>query len=271
MQNDNMVEGKIVNVVQVKVTSDRQIDANRRNALKSTGAKTSEGKERSSMNALKHGALQKVFSSNLANQEDLNLYESINFDLTGSWEPQGMQEDYCVQMIALGYFKLYRLNRYEFEQFQVKIENLLPSGDVALAAYLERAKGTIEALRSFDEDPISAIECLSNWGNLVNGKKEKLLQKVAENFENPESNIYKNQEVFRYESFKLADQIEKDAEKKRDGHEKLRREAFVNAFPSEREISKFLKYGGPIEKSIFKNMKQLIILQNIRKNRSLEM
>jgi hypothetical protein len=47
------------------MTSPKQIEANRENALKSTGPKTSEGKAVVSLNAVKHGLLSaKVFLPN---------------------------------------------------------------------------------------------------------------------------------------------------------------------------------------------------------------
>ena len=41
------------------MTSDKKVEANRRNALKSTGPKTLEGKSAVRMNALKHGLLSR--------------------------------------------------------------------------------------------------------------------------------------------------------------------------------------------------------------------
>lgn len=42
------------------MATEKQIAANRRNALKSTGPRTPEGKARSRWNALKHGILAKA-------------------------------------------------------------------------------------------------------------------------------------------------------------------------------------------------------------------
>ncbi len=42
------------------MASQRQIDANRRNAQRSTGPKTQAGRERSRLNALKHGLSRKL-------------------------------------------------------------------------------------------------------------------------------------------------------------------------------------------------------------------
>ncbi len=41
------------------VTTDKKAEANRQNALKSSGPKTPEGKEAVRLNALKHGLLSK--------------------------------------------------------------------------------------------------------------------------------------------------------------------------------------------------------------------
>ena len=57
------------------MTSLKQIEANRHNALKSTGPKTPEGKESSRCNAVRHGLTAETVLVNLENSADYQLFE----------------------------------------------------------------------------------------------------------------------------------------------------------------------------------------------------
>jgi hypothetical protein len=92
------------------MTSDKQIDANRQNALRSTGPKTPEGKDAVRLNALKHGLLSK---ETLLPGEDEEALRELGERLRDELQPVGELENLLVDRIISSYWRLSRLGRVE--------------------------------------------------------------------------------------------------------------------------------------------------------------
>ena len=92
------------------MTSDKQLQANRKNALKSTGPKTPEGKAAVRQNALKHGLLSQDI---LLPGEDKAAFEELNETLRAELEPVGELENQLVDRIVATFWRLRRLERVE--------------------------------------------------------------------------------------------------------------------------------------------------------------
>jgi hypothetical protein len=92
------------------MTSDKQARANRRNALKSTGPKTPEGKATIRHNALRHGLLSRDIL--LPGEDEVALRE-LGERLWEELQPVGAVESMLVNRIISSTWRLQRLGRVE--------------------------------------------------------------------------------------------------------------------------------------------------------------
>ena len=79
------------------MTSDRKAEANRQNALKSTGPKTTEGKAAVRLNAVTHGLLSEQV---LLPDEDEDALRELSERLRHELQPEGELENLLVDRIT---------------------------------------------------------------------------------------------------------------------------------------------------------------------------
>ena len=91
-------------------TSLKQIRANQRNALKSTGPRTQEGKAAVRHNALTHGLLAK---ETLLSEEDQKVLAKLGAAVRDRLRPEGELEDLLVDRIVSAVWRLRRAQKIE--------------------------------------------------------------------------------------------------------------------------------------------------------------
>ena len=112
--NDKGTEGASHRVRKEWITvSPRKLAANRRNALKSTGPKTADGKAYSRRNAITHGIFFNRVTDFEALEEDPREYDGLLTGLWDQYQPIGKAEEIEVERIAICCWRLKRVWRYE--------------------------------------------------------------------------------------------------------------------------------------------------------------
>ncbi len=100
------------------MASPLQMAANRRNAQRSTGPRTPEGKKAVRLNAVKHGMTAEVI---ILGHESSVDYHEIRASLIESYAPATSQELMLVDQIAAGYWRTIRARRFETAMFDEQI------------------------------------------------------------------------------------------------------------------------------------------------------
>jgi hypothetical protein len=176
------------------MTSFRQVEANRRNALKSTGPKTDAGKQQSRCNAVRHGLTAETVIGALEDAEDYQAFERA---IIADYDAQSAVERELVLRLASLLWRLRRATMMETGLFEIQAEHLrgyrqarqlLPHSHDALHAVFGRTerdahavslngKNNLETVPAFAMTPDPAIEfarCFLRLANLPNFALDRL-------------------------------------------------------------------------------------------------
>ncbi len=119
----------------------KQIEANRRNALKSTGPRTPEAKAAVRMNALRHGLRARTVVLPAENSEE---FHQLCNDLETEWQPQSRTEHFYVEQMAISQWKL---TRVEVAEKSIVSQEVSAKTQIPLLDKLWQCQGRLE--RSF--------------------------------------------------------------------------------------------------------------------------
>jgi len=150
------------------MTSYRQIEANRRNALNSTGPKTEVGKNTSRCNAIRHGLTAETVIGALEDVEDYKAFEAA---VIADYDAQSAVERELVLRLASVLWRLRRATTMETGLFEIQAahmreyrENrpLLPSSRDVIHAVFPRDAASDDDAAS--HDTVSMMERVPEAG-----------------------------------------------------------------------------------------------------------
>ena len=158
------------------MSSLKQIEANRLNALKSTGPRTEEGKRHSRCNAIRHGLTAETVIVGLEDRED---YESFEATIIGDYDPTTAVERELVLRLASVLWRLRRATGIETALFQsavnqsAQLESKVISGaaiDLIQSQGLPHNKSATQIAEGFlrlDETPSGPVVRLSRYEHVL--------------------------------------------------------------------------------------------------------
>lgn len=148
------------------MTSERQIAANRRNAQRSTGPRSPEGREISSRNSQRHGVLSQRVTTDV---EENELYERMFNSFMDEYGPRSGTEILLVERLANLFWRERRLIQTERSQLS------LQQSDIYAASMAKD-----QSLTLTDQLLIGRYQTmLTNQINITISQIERLMQREA--------------------------------------------------------------------------------------------
>jgi hypothetical protein len=154
------------------MATEKQIAANRRNALLSTGPKTGDGKKASSMNAIRHGLTGQI---NVMTPEEQEAHDIFCEDIESSLAPENSIERQFAHSVADDHWRLNRARSIENNIFTLAC-SFEDSGDETENPEVEKALG---AARVFIADP-KRFQLLTIYEGRIHRGMQKNLKLLTE-------------------------------------------------------------------------------------------
>jgi hypothetical protein len=163
------------------MTSWRQFQANRLNALKSTGPTTEEGKRTSRRNALRHGLTAETVIDGLEDSEDYRGFEAA---IISDYDAETAVERELVLRLASLLWRLRRITAIETDLFQIQAEILRDRRNEVTTVHCKLPDRAPEVLMLAEGDrlncngaalsPRELTHCFLRLANLDSGAFERL-------------------------------------------------------------------------------------------------
>jgi hypothetical protein len=163
------------------MTSWQQFQANRLNALKSTGPRTEEGKRISRRNALRHGLTAETVIDGLEDDEDYRGFEAA---IIADYDAKTAVERELILRLASLLWRLRRIIAIETDLFAIQAEILSDRRNTVMTVHAELPDRAPEILTPAEGDrsncsgpassPRQLTHCFLRLGNLDSGAFERL-------------------------------------------------------------------------------------------------
>jgi hypothetical protein len=272
------------------MVTEKQEQANIQNARLSTGPTSPEGKTVVSRNAVKHGIFAKDLVINAGDgREDTLEYQELLTDLKRDLAPVGRMEMMLVEKIAVNYWRLRRLVRYETGEIRCRLDDYRESAlrSHYSSSYYSRQRPELVYYSyndeitdaEYQEQRYKVARMLSTGLNLAEEKAAleyvlwfRMDQEEAEFTEKDYKAAKKHmaalspqmQGKLRKEILEEAQQVLGEMEEVRTWQVKFDRIQKAKSLPTTPDLNNVIKYENSLERSIFRNLAALKTLQENR-------
>ena len=257
---------------EVKAVSLQKVEANRRNALKSTGPRTPRGKANVRCNAVKHGFFSKqVVISSKAIGEDPKEFEALLQRLWDHYQPADIAEELQVETIAvclwrerralrseLGEVGYVREKRTESKRALRQLTDALHGPGKALQI-LRAAESEVMEDGALSRETASALSRVLRWEEL----NKATLERIRAREEKDPEKLAQWQEQILKKIRKMIEELKRFLDERQASEESVIVEHY--SIPDKDALNRILKYQALNDRRLQRALAQLERLQRQRR------